>query len=251
MESVGYMKKVSVIIPIYNSSKHIKECLESVVNQTYKNIEIIVVDDKSTDNSVEIVKNIKDDRIKIIAQKQNIGAAMTRNRGIDEALGEYICFLDSDDYWFLDKIEKQVNFMEENNYTFIYGAYSYLKNGNIKKAKIPKSLNYKQSLKNHAIFTSTVMLNMEHLKKEDIYMPNIRRGQDTVTWWQILKKGYTAYGITDVLSIYRVGEKSLSSNKFKSIKRTWALFKREDLNFIKRLYCFLCYGFNAAKRRLV
>ena len=247
-------KRFSVVIPAYNAAETIERCLDSVNEQTYKNYEIIVVNDGSIDDTDGTVKKYISSHpqldLNYIVQ-ENGGAAKARNSGIQAANGEYICFLDSDDYWFLDKIEKQVNFMEENNYTFIYGAYSYLKNGNIKKAKIPKSLNYKQSLKNHAIFTSTVMLNIENLKKEDIYMPNIRRGQDTVTWWQILKKGYTAYGITDVLSIYRVGEKSLSSNKFKSIKRTWALFKREDLNFIKRLYCFLCYGFNAAKRRLV
>ena len=165
-------------------------------------------------------------------------------------LGDYICFFDSDDYWVIDKLEKQVKFMENNNYAFIYGGYAYLKNGKKKKAKVPTTLNYNQLLKNHAIFTSTVMLNMEHLKKEDIYMPNIKRGQDYATWWNILKKGYTAYGITEVLSIYRVGEKSLSSNKFKAIKRTWNLFKREELSPIKRIYYFLCYAFYAVKRRI-
>ena len=140
--------------------------------------------------------------------------------------------------------------MEDNKYTFIYAGYDYFKNGKTKKAKVPKSLNYKQLLKNHAIFTSTVLLNMEHLKKEDIYMPNLKRGQDYGAWWNILKKGITAYGITETLAIYRVGEKSLSSNKFKAVDRTWNLFRKEDLGLLKRLYCFVCYGFYAVKRRL-
>lgn len=140
--------------------------------------------------------------------------------------------------------------MEENDYTFVYGGYAYLKNKKTHKAKVPSSLNYNQLLKNHAIFTSTVMLNMKHLKKEDIYMPNIKRGQDMATWWKILKKGIIAYGITDILSMYRVGEYSLSSNKLKAINRTWNLFKREDLKFIQRAYYFICYGFNAIKRRV-
>ena len=140
--------------------------------------------------------------------------------------------------------------MEDNNYTFIYGGYDYFKNGRRKRAKIPKSMNYNQLLKNHAIFTSTVMLNMKHLKKEDIFMPYLRRGQDYGTWWNILNKGITAYGITDTIAIYRVGEKSLSSNKIKAIKRTWYLFKRENLGLIKRLFYFSCYSFNAVKRRI-
>lgn len=244
------MKKISVIIPIHNSSKHIKECLESVINQTYKNIEIIVVDDASKDNSLEVVKNIKDNRIKIIELKENVGAGKSRNKGIEEATGDYICFLDSDDYWLLDKIDRQIKFIEENNYIFIYGGYDYLKNGRRKKAKVPKSMNYNQLLKNHAIFTSTVMLNMSYLKKEEIYMPDIKRGQDYGAWWNILKKGITAYAITDTIAIYRVGEKSLSSNKFKAIERTWKLFKRENLSYIKRVYYFINYAINAMKRRL-
>ncbi|MBO4292771.1 MAG: glycosyltransferase family 2 protein [Clostridia bacterium] len=244
------MKKITVITPMNNSSKHIIECLESAINQTYKNLEIIVIDDASKDNSLELVKNIKDNRIRVIELKENVGAGMARNKGIEAATGDYICFLDSDDYWVLDKIERQVKFMEENNYTFIYGGYDYLRNGKRKKAKVPKYVNYKQLLKNHTVFTSTVMLNMEHLKKEDILMPDLRRGQDYGTWWSILKKGITAHAITDTIAIYRVGEKSLSSNKFKATNRTWNLFKREELNIFKRLFYFSCYSFNAVKRRI-
>jgi len=94
------------------------------------------------------------------------------------------------------------------------------------------------------------MFNMGHLNKKDIFMPNIKRGQDTATWWQVLKKGITAYGIDEPLAIYRVGEKSLSSNKIKALKRTWDLYKREDINNIKKVYCFGFYIINAIKRRI-
>ena len=244
------MKKVSVIIPIHNSSKHIKQCLNSVVNHNYKNLEIIVVDDLSNDSSVEIIEGINDSRIKIIKLEKNVGAAVARNIGVDNASGDYICYIDSDDYWVEDKVEREVKLMEENDYTFVYGGYAYLKRGKITKAHVPSSLNYNQLLKNHAIFTSTVMLNMEHLQKSDIYMPDIKRGQDMAIWWQILKLGITAYGITDTIAIYRVGEKSLSSNKLKAVKRTWNLFKRENIGIFKHLYCFGFYIFNATKRRL-
>lgn len=243
-------KKVSVIIPVYNKEKYIEQCLNSVINQTYKDLEIIIIDDASTDKSMEIARSIKDESIKIIELNENVGAGMARNKGIEAATGDYICFIDADDYWVLDKIERQVKFMEENNYAFIYGGYDYFRNEKRKRAKVPKSLNYKQLLKNHAIFTSTVMLNMGHLKKEDIYMPNLRNGEEYCTWWNILKKGITAHAITDTIAIYRVGEKSLSSNKFKATNRTWNLFKREELNIFKRLYYFSCYSFNAVKRRI-
>ena len=242
------MKKVSVIIPVYNSSKSIKDCLDSVIKQTYKNLEIILIDDKSSDNSVDIIKTYKDNRIRFIELEENSGAAIARNKGIEISTGDYICFIDSDDYWKLNKIEKQVKFIK--NKEFIYSGYAYYKNGKTHDVKVPKKLNYKQAVKNTTIFTSTVMFNMNKLKKEDIYMPNVKRGQDTLTWWKILKKGITAYGINEVLAFYRVGSSSLSHNKFKALKRTWKIYKQEDLKPTKRVYCYLCYIKNAIKRRL-
>ena len=242
------MKKVSVIIPVYNSSNHLKDCLDSVIKQTYKNLEIILIDDKSTDNSIDIIKSYNDKRIKLIKLKENSGAAISRNKGIEEASGDYICFLDSDDYCKLNKIDKQIKFIE--NREFIYSGYAYYKNGKTHDVKVPKKLKYKDAIKNTTIFTSTVMFNMNKLKKEDIYMPNVNKGQDTLTWWKVLKKGITAYGINEVLAFYRVGNNSLSHNKFKALKRTWNIYKQEDLSKPKRVYCYLCYIKNAIKRRL-
>lgn len=245
------MKKVSVIIPMYNSAQNIGECIDSVINQTYKNIEIIVVDDKSIDNSVEIVESKKDARIKLIKQPTNLGVSKARNMGIKEASGEYICFLDADDFWTKDKIEKQISFIEKNDYTFVFGGYEYIKKGKKLRVHVPMSLNYDEALKNTIIHTNTVMFNMKKLKKEDIYMPDIKRGQDTATWWQVLKKGVVAYGLDDVLAYYRVGEgRTLSSNKIIAAKRTWKLYKREDIGRARRVYCYLCYAINACKKRI-
>ena len=242
------MKKVSIIIPVYNSSKHIKECLNSVINQTYKNLEIIVVNDNSTDNTMDIVNSYKDKRIKVINLVKNSGVSIARNKGVEISTGDYVCFLDSDDCWNLEKIEKQVNFIK--NKTFIYSDYEFYNNGKKHRVSVPKSLTYKQALKNTTIFTSTVMFNMKYLSKEDLYMPNIRRGQDTATWWKILKKIDKAYGMNEVLSIYRVEGKSLSSNKLKALKRTWNIYKLEGLNVFKRIYYFSHYLKNAIKRRI-
>lgn len=241
------MKKVSVIIPVYNSEKYILECMNSVINQTYKNLEIIVIDDKSTDNSINIIKSIKDKRIRIIQLEKNSGAAIARNKGIEVATGDYICFLDSDDYWFNRKIEKQLNFIK--NKAFIYSKYIYLRKNKTHIAKVPKVLTYKELLKNTAIFTSTVMLNMKYLNKKNIYMPKID-GEDYGAWFNILKKIDKAYGMQEILSIYRVRNKSLSSNKIKAMRRTWNLYKLENLPLSKRIYCFICYAYNAVKRRI-
>ena len=242
------MKKVSIIIPVYNSSKHIEECINSVINQTYKNLEIIIVNDKSIDNSLSIINSFKDKRIKIINLKENSGVSTSRNKGVEVSTGELICFLDSDDYWNKEKIEKQVKFIK--NKAFIYSDYEYLKKGKRKRVKVPKTITYKQALKNTTIFTSTVMFNMKYLNKEDIYMPNIKRGQDSSTWWKVLKKVNIAYGMNEVLSIYRIEGKSLSSNKIRALKRTWNILKLEDINFFKRIYYFICYIINAIKRRI-
>ncbi len=242
---------VSVIIPMYNSARNIEECIDSVINQTYKDIEIIVVDDKSTDDSVRIVEGKKDDRIRLIKLPNNSGVSTARNEGIKKAKGEYICFLDSDDYWVNDKLERQIEFIEKHNYSFIFGGYLYLKNGKALMVHVPSSLNYNQALKNTIIHTNTVMFNMKNLKKEDIFMPNIRMGQDTATWWQVLKKGVTAYGVDEVFAYYRVGEReTLSSNKYIAAKRTWNLYKREDISQIRRYYCYVCYAINACKKRI-
>ena len=245
------MKKVSIIIPVHNSEMHLKQCINSVINQTYKNIEIIIINDASTDNSLNIIKEYNDDRIILIDLKENVGVSIARNKGIDKATGDYICFLDSDDFWYENKLELQIKFIEENNYAFIYSDYLFYKNDkSTKTTKVPTSITYNQALKNTTIFTSTVMLNMNILSKKDIYMPDIKLGQDSLCWWRILKIVNKAYGQNEVLSIYRVGNKSLSSNKFKSVSGTWNLYKLEKINIFKRIYYFTCCILNAIKRRL-
>lgn len=242
------MKKVSVIIPVYNSSKYLKECLDSVIKQTYSNLEIIIINDNSQDNSLAIINDYKDSRIKIINLTKRSGVSFARNKGIDLASGQYICFLDSDDFWYLDKIEKQVEFIKDK--AFIYSDYEYYNAKKRHRVHVPLKITYKKALKNTTIFTSTVMFNMKYLTKEDLYMPNVKLGQDSATWWKILKKVKIAYGLNEVLSIYRVGNKSLSSNKIKAVIGTWKILKAENINLFKRLYYFIFYIFNAIKRRI-
>ena len=246
---------ISIIIPIYNAEKFIKETIETVLNQTINNFELILVDDISTDNSSKIIEEYKkkDSRIKYVKLEKKGLASGARNRGVLEAKGEYICFLDADDLWIKDKLEKQLLFMKKNNCAFSFTGYEFANNKGIpngKKVIVPFKINYKQSLKNTTIFTSTVMFDMKKIKKEDIYMPNIK-SEDTATWWKILKKGYIAYGLNEVLTLYRRSEGTLSSNKIEAIKRIWYLYrKQEKLNLFSAIYNFMFYLKNAIKRRI-
>lgn len=247
---------VSIIIPVYNSEKFIDKTIENVKEQVYENWELILINDCSTDESEKIIKEVeKDDkRIKLINLKENSGAAVARNIGIETAKGRYIAFLDADDLWDKEKLKKQINFMKENDYEFTFTGYEFADEngkGNGKIVNIPSKINYKQALKNTTIWTSTVIFDLEKLDKELVKMPNVKRGQDTATWWKVLKKIDYAYGLNEVLSYYRRTNNSLSSNKLKALKRTWNLYRNvEHLNMFYSFYNFCWYVFNAIKRRI-
>lgn len=246
---------ISIIVPVYNAEHFLADTIKTVQDQTYQNWEMILVDDYSKDNSIKVIQKAmkKDKRIKLFCQKQNGGAALARNRGIMEASGDYICFLDADDLWHKDKLQKQLNFMKKNKCAFSFTGYQFvnvygMKNG--KKVWVPKKISYKDALKNTTISTITTMFNMHIIGKKDITMPNVK-SEDTATWWQVLKKVNYAYSINEILSYYRRSKNTSSSNKIKAVKQTWNLYRNvEKFNIIKSLYYFGWYIFNAIKRRV-
>lgn len=245
---------VSIIVPVYNAEKFIDETISTVLDQTYTNFELLLVNDCSTDNSEKLIKKyLKDDRIKLINNETNSRAAVSRNNGIKAAKGRYICFLDADDKWDKTKLEKQIKFMNEKDCEFSFTSYEFADENcipNGKKVIVPETITYNEALKNTTIWTSTVMFDMTKLSKEDIYMPDVK-SEDTACWWSILKKIDKAYGLQDILSFYRRTEGTLSSNKFEAIKRIWNLYRNvEHLNLFKSLYCFFGYAFRAVLRRI-
>jgi len=250
------MKKelVSIVVPVYNCEEFIEQTIESVKGQTYKNWEMILINDCSTDNSKNIIEKYTCNNIILIDLKENFGVANARNIGIAKAKGKYIAFLDSDDLWKKDKLEKQLKYIEENNCDFCFTSYEFANRngeGTGKIVKVPTDINYKEALKNTTIFTSTVIVNVETLGKEFIKMPDIKKGQDTATWWKILKSGVIGHGLDENLSLYRRSENTLSSNKIKAIKRTWNLYRNvEKISLLKSFYYFIFYIFNAVKRRI-
>lgn len=246
---------ISIITPTYNNSEFIKQTIESVQKQTYKNWEMIVVDDCSTDRTPELIKKIsqKDDRIKYIKLKKNSGAAIARNRALRESRGRFIAYLDADDLWKKNKIQNQIDFMLSHNYAFVCSNYEKIDINNkiLKQVKIPKEINYKFFLRNTIIQTVGVMIDTKKTGKELLNMPDVYGKEDAATWCQLLKSGFNCYGVPEFLSYYRVVPKSLSSNKIKSIKRTWFLYRKvERLSFVNACFCFFGYAINAVRKRI-
>ncbi len=248
---------VSVVIPTYCASLYLQETLDSVRNQTYKHWEMILVDDCSTDATLEIARAYENAHpecaIQIIEQEWNQGAAAARNHGVQKASGGYIAFLDADDLWEPNKIEKELAFAKEHNAAFVCTSYEFADEtgkGLGKIARVPKRITYDHAIKNTIIFTSTVVFDMNQLSKEEITMPCIP-SEDTATWWNILRSGIVAYGLDEVLVRYRRPAKSLSSNKLKAIMRIWNLYrKQEHFSVIRSSYCFAHYAVRTTLRRL-
>ena len=241
---------VSIITPLYNSEKYIAETIESVLAQTYTNWEMIIVDDCSKDNGVRVVEEYqkKDKRIKLYKNEINRGVSYTRNKAIDLANGKYIAFLDSDDLWKKEKLEKQIKFMEDNNVVLSYTAYEKMNEDGSKRGEIrvPDKLNYNELLKNCLIGFLTAIYRKEELKGFKFVNS---KAEDYIFWLSILKKIDYAYGIDEILASYRVVNNSRSSNKLDIVKFHWKIYRDiEKLNFFKVCYYYLVYIKRGIKR---
>lgn len=245
---------VSIIMPCYNSEKYISQSIESVLNQTYNNFELIIVDDCSTDKSRDIIKEfaIKDKRIKYEFSKVNEGVSITRNKAIEKAKGTYIAFLDSDDIWFPNKLDTQVNFMEDNRIEFSCCDYELISEQGIKlnkKVSVPRTTNYNNLLRYNTIGCLTVMINKEKIK--NIHMKDIYH-EDYIAWLDIAKQGYIIYGIQETLALYRKQKSSISSNKLNAAKYTWYVLRHvENISFIKSIECFSIYAIKNIKKHIL
>ena len=243
---------VSIIIPIYNAKKWIKDTIENILNQTYDNFELILVDDNSKDGTLKILKQYENkNNIKIIYLEKNVGPGIARNIGLKYAKGRYICFQDADDLWEKDKLEKQIRFMKRGEYAFSYTGFKYIKENNkLKTVHIPEKLNYEEALKDIRILTNSVMFDLEKIDIDLLKMKNIN-AEDIATWFNILKKGYTAYGLDEPLVFYRLRKDSRSGNKLKSAKDRWNIYRKEEgLTILKSSYYFLYYILTSLKKRI-
>ncbi len=246
--------KISIITPCYNVSEFIADAMDSVLKQTYQEWEMIIIDDHSTDDSIAIVKRYEqlDSRIKLFQTDENSGSAtIPRNVGIQNAQGDYIAFLDADDMWAPQKLEKQLRLAQAKNAALVFSNYEKINSlGKQDNRTIlaPKVLSYKQLLKGNQIGCLTAMYSVDLLGK--CYFKSTKH-EDYVLWLSLLKKGYLAYNVSEVLAFYRVGRKSLSSNKLKALSWTWNIYRREEgLSIVKSVYLFIQYVFRATFKYL-
>lgn len=246
------MSKVSIITPAYNASDYLSETVASVQAQTLADWEMIIVDDCSKDDTYQVAYSLakEDNRIKVLQHEKNGGVAVARNTALDAATGDYIAFIDSDDLWMPDKLEKQLAFMESNGYVLTYTMYQKFQTDTGQRGKIikaPKKMTANAILGNTAIGCLTVMVNR---KKVGIFhMPLIMHTEDNCTWQEILSRGYIAYGLQENLALYREGNASLTSSKKKAAKQQWETY-RNHYNFspVKSAFYFTCYAVNAVKK---
>lgn len=247
---------VSIVTPSFNCSGTIYQTYLSICNQTYKNWEWLVTDDCSSDGCYErLIELAKSDtRIKIFKNQTNQGAAVSRNVSISNASGNYIAFIDSDDVWLEDKLEKQLLFMEGNNIAFSFTAYELInEKGESLNQKVDTHLKvpvtYQDMLRKKATLgCSTVMIKNNYFS--DLKMPLIRTGQDYALWLKLLKTGESAYPIPELLTQYRILPNSISRNKWKKARRQWQIYRDiEKLPFPIAVECFCFYAFRAVFRQ--
>lgn len=243
------MPLISVVMPLYNAEKFIEKAVKSVEKQSYRNFEIIIIDDCSSDNSLKIALELaeENENIKVLTNESNMGVSKTRNRGIKEAKGEYIALLDSDDVWNEDKLEKQVSLLLNNDAQIAYCSYGFINENDqqIKKPFIvPERTNFNKMLIKSVISCSTALIKAD-LLKENPFDPNYYH-EDYVLWMQLLKNGAKAVGDSSVLAYYRQVTGSRSSNKKNAALHRWKIYREVlNLSLFKSIFAFMGYMFCA------
>ena len=233
-ESIGSNGKptVSVVMPLYNAENTVRDSIQSVLNQTYSDLELIVVDDCSTDEGIAIVEDIakKDCRVKVIKLARNEGAGVARNTAIEAAEGRYIAFLDADDQWFQTKLAIQIEEFGIKDTALICSGYTIVDRSQKRiDRKMPQEwIAHSDLLKSNVIGCLTAIYDTHQVGKQ--YMPTIRKRQDYALWLNIIKKSGPAYCIQKELSQYYVQPKSISANKMEMLKWNYRMF-RETQNF--------------------
>lgn len=240
---------VSVIMPTYNCGKFISEALDSVIAQTITDWEVQIVDDCSEDNTEEVLKPYleKYSNIHYYMLSKNSGPAIARTEAMKRATGKYVAFLDSDDLWYPDKLEKQIAFMEKNEAKFSCTAYRWIDEAGNDLHTIlipPEKVDYKKCIRlSNPIGNLSVMFDQQALGR--FMVPNIKKRNDFALWLKILKKTECCYGMQDVLGVYRIGRKgSVSSNKLKQAKYHWQLYHEiEKHGMFRSMYELGCWAF--------
>ena len=238
---------VSIITPSFNSEKFIVEAIQSVQNQTYQNWEMIIVDDCSTDKTVSIVHEItnKDIRIQIFKLEKNSGTGIARNTALSRSKGRYIAFLDADDLWKPQKLEKQIDFLKNNKTPFTFSFYDCIDEEGKplnKRVEAPRNLSYRQLFFCNYVGNLTGIYDVNYFGK--ISISSIRKRQDWMHWLTILEKIKTAQPVPESLAFYRIRQDSISASKLDLLKHNFAVYKTfHGYNWILSLLCMTGFLF--------
>lgn len=237
-------KIVSVIMPVFNSGKTIKESIDSVLNQTYPFFELIIIDDGSTDSSLDIINSYNDNRIKLISNTLNKGASGARQSGINKSFGDFIAFLDSDDIWLENKLKDHLDFMIDNNEVFTFSNYyMFDSSGNKYEYNAPHEIDYNNLTYYCPIGCLTVVINKDIIKSNKIRFIDSPK-EDYVYWLSILKCGYVAKNVSKYNALYRLQDKSLSSNKSKELRRQfYVIYNNQNINIFGTIIRLSVYSF--------
>ncbi len=252
VENNTSLPKVSVIMPAYNSEQFIEEAIRSVLEQTERNLELIVIDDGSSDSTCEIIENLAktDSRIRFLKNPKNIGCADTRNRGFAECRGEYIALLDSDDVWYPDKLEKQLELAEKSGADIVYCSYAIVDETGKQICSdyiVPCQTDFKKMLLENVIGCSTVLMRKsslgDHTFDKSFYH------EDFVLWLRLLKEGKKARGISEILVNYRYRANSRAYNKISSAKNRWHIYRDGfDLSLGMSIWCITHYAAHGLRK---
>lgn len=243
---------VSIITPTYNVEKYIAETIDSVLNQTYTNWELLITDDASTDDTFLILEDYqkKDSRIKVFKLNKNSGAAVARNNSIKQAKGSYHAFLDGDDIWYDYHLKSSISKLQQENIEFVFSSYNRSDeklNLVHKPFIVPSEVTYNDILKTNSISCLTAVVDVESLGKE--LMPTIGKRHDMLLWLKYLEKCKIAYGSQDCHAIYRIRKKSLSRNKWNVIKYQWEMYRKYlKFNILKASYYMFAWMINGIRK---
>lgn len=247
---------VSIVVPCYNSQSYIASTIKSVLQQSYSDWELIIVDDCSDDNSLSIIQNFvrQDARIKCFKTFKSSGSpVLPRNIGIEKANGRYIAFLDSDDIWLPNKLENQLKmFKRHGDMAISFTNYEKISEDGKRNARIIKApimITYKELLFGNVIGCSTAVY--DTMKVGKVYFQNYHH-EDYILWLDILKCGYVARNSNSVEALYRVRNHSVSSNKIKALSWQWNIYRNiEKVGLLRSFYYFINYAYKAFRKTLV
>lgn len=238
---------ISIIMAAYNAERTIEEAARSVLAQTFKNYELIVINDCSTDATASIVDKLAktDSRIRLFTNDTNFGVSRTRHKGVENAKGEWLAFLDSDDVWTADKLEKQIKLQRDKKASLLFTGSAFMdEDGKLIdwRLHVPAEIGYRKLLKQNLISNSSVLV------RKELYMEHEAIGdemhEDFACWLGILKKGYKAYGVDEPLLVYRLSVTSKSGNKIKAAKMNWNTYRNIGLNVMSAVYYMIWYMVN-------